>query len=186
MYLSDQDIRNMLLSGKLIKSWSEGEEGAAPEVLEEAIQPASLDLRLDDNVLIVHRHENHFRKVEKDRDGYFVFKPGPFYLGSTMEVVKIPDTLLARVDGRSTIGRAGMRVHSTAGFIDPGFEGHITLEIDVLREVKLKPGTRICQISFAVLHTPALRPYGYEGRGSAYQGQRGPTPGKLGPFVKGE
>lgn len=149
------------------------------------VQPASVDLRLGNEVLRCGPWNSEFLIHEQQPDGTWLFQPGVFYLAATIERVSIPVDMLARVDGRSSWGRAGLRVHATAGFIDPGFVGSITLEIDVIRPVSVPAGARICQISFARMIGAALTPYG-EGRGSAYQDQPAgvPVTGRYGPHRK--
>src|SRR5204862_4997884 len=117
--------------------------------------------------------------VEIDDDP-FILHPGEFVLGSTLERVRLPDDLVARLEGKSSLGRLGLLIHSTAGFIDPGFDGHITLELSNVASlpITLYPGMRIGQISFLAMTTPADHPYGSGPLGSKYQGQRGPTPSR--------
>lgn len=181
MILSDRDIRARLDQGDL-----------AIDPLEDPalqIQPASVDLRLDAR-FIVYRlpHvpvidprmpstlESYTTEVQIADGEPFVLHPGEFALGSTIERVRIPADLVARVEGRSSFGRLAVVVHATAGFIDPGFEGQITLELANLGRcaVLLYPGTRISQIVFHTMTSPAERPYG-PARGSKYHGQSGPV-----------
>jgi dCTP deaminase len=160
------------------------------------IQPSTVDLRLGrifyrmadtarTNTRINPRiavADDFFRCEEVEGGKPFVLKPGPenFVLGQTMEYVSVPDALVGFVDGRSSYGRWGLRIHSTAGLIDAGFQGIITLEIslDSVYEMEIYPGDRICQIRFEQLDQPARRPYGHESRGSKYQGQVGTTPSR--------
>jgi len=160
------------------------------------IQPASVDLRLGDTFMVYPRDgipQNVYTNeivdglmepltLPPDSSGFTLF-PGSQYfcLATTMEYVALPIDLVARVDGRSSLGRLGLRVHSTAGFIDPGFQGCITLEMDVVgrNPIVLNPGMRVCQISFDRLDTPSRRPYG-PARGSKYQGQTTTTPSRIG------
>ena len=118
--------------------------------------------------------------VELSEDDCFMLHPGEFVLGSTAERIGVPDDLVARIEGKSSLGRLGLLIHSTAGFIDPGFHGHITLELSNVATlpITLYPGMKIGQISFLVMTTPADHPYGSSGTGSKYQGQRGPTPSR--------
>ena len=106
--------------------------------------------------------------------------PGEFVLGSTLERIGVPDDLVGRVEGKSSLGRLGLLIHSTAGFIDAGFDGHITLELANVASlpITLYPGMKIGQVSFMQMTTPADRPYGSGASGSKYQGQRGPTPSR--------
>ncbi len=101
-------------------------------------------------------------------------------LGSTLERVTLPDDLVARLEGKSSLGRLGLLIHSTAGFIDPGWDGHVTLELSNVANlpITIYPGMKIGQLSFVQLSEAAERPYGSEGIGSKYQGQRGPTPSR--------
>jgi dCTP deaminase len=118
--------------------------------------------------------------VEIDESGVFMLHPGEFVLGSTLERVGVPDDLVARVEGKSSLGRLGLLIHSTAGFVDAGFEGHITLELSNAANlpITIYPGMKIGQISFLEMTTPAEHPYGSATTGSKYQGQRGPTPSR--------
>ena len=120
------------------------------------------------------------RLVEVDHDEAFVLHPGEFVLGSTYEVVTLPDDVAARLEGKSSLGRLGLLTHSTAGFVDPGFTGHITLELSNVATlpIKLWPGMKIGQLCFFRLTSPSEHPYGSEKYGSRYQGQRGPTPSR--------
>jgi len=110
----------------------------------------------------------------------FMLHPGEFVLGSTLERVAVPSDLVARVEGKSSLGRLGLVIHSTAGFIDAGFDGHVTLELANLANLPmtLYPGMKIGQISFIKMTSPAEKPYGSGAKGSKYQGQRGPTPSR--------
>ncbi len=157
--------------------------------LEQQVQPASVDLRLG-NVFWMYKNKVNkhlrpinplrddaakvMRKVTKTKDDPYLLYPGHeyFVIGMTDEIVSVPDDLVGRVDGRSSLGRLGLRVHSTAGFIDPGFTGRVTLEIDAVGSYPLWliPGMRVCQISFETMTSPAVRPYG-ESRGSKYVGK---------------
>lgn len=157
MILSDTDIIAALADGTIVI-----------EPLDDCdmqIQPASVDLRLFDGL-----------KTQHGRPRGWVLHPGDFALGCTIERVRVPNDMVCRVEGRSSLGRVGLAVHITAGFCDPGFDGQITLEFANLGEepVTLSPGMRICQIVFHRLSSPAARPYGYQ-RGSKYQYQTGPT-----------
>ena len=182
MILSDRSIKEQLAAGRLVI------EPFDPTL----VQPSSADLRLDRRFLVFRntrrayldvkeRADDLMETVEPEGDEPIVLHPSEFILGSTVEVVTIPDDLVARLEGRSSVGRLGIVIHSTAGYIDPGFSGQITLEIANLANipVRLYPGMRIAQISFARMTTPADTPYGRRGLGSKYQGQGAPTPSRL-------
>ncbi len=186
MILSDGDIRRRLDEGDL-----QIEPLSDPEM---QIQPASVDLRLGTEFVVYKLpHVSCIDTADPDTtDGYtetvsvddregFILHPGEFVLGSTREWVRIPDDLVARVEGRSSIGRLAVVVHATAGFIDPGYEGNITLELSNLGRVavKLYPGMRISQLVFQQMTDTAERPYGPD-RGSKYFGQTGPVASRIG------
>jgi dCTP deaminase len=152
------------------------------------VQPASVDLRLGDSFRVFHNHRataidlrdppsNLTEEVVMPAGEAFVIHPGEFCLGRTLEWVQIPDDIVARIEGKSSLGRLGLIVHATAGFCDPGFEGTLTLELNNLTRVpiRLYPGLPIAQLSFMTLDRAALRPYGSPGLGSHYQGQRAAT-----------
>ena len=154
----------------------------------EMIQPSSIDVRLDRMFRVFENHkyphidpsieqEDLTRLVEPEGDNPFILHPGEFVLGSTLEVVSLPDDLAGRLEGKSSLGRLGLLTHSTAGFIDPGFSGHITLELSNVATlpIKLFPGMKIGQLCIFRLSSPADHPYGSDKYGSRYQGQRGPT-----------
>jgi len=179
--LSDGDLRKELAAGRL---------GLAP--LDEAmIQPSSVDVRLDrffrvfNNTKYTHidprqQQDDLTTLVETVDDEPFVLHPGEFVLGSTFEAVNLPDDLAGRLEGKSSLGRLGLLTHSTAGFIDPGFTGHITLELSNVANlpITLWPGMKIGQLCLFRLTSPAENPYGTAAAGSRYQGQRGPTPSR--------
>ena len=155
------------------------------------LQPSSFDVRLDrlfrlfDNhkyaVIDPAEHQPELtRLVETRGDEPFILHPGEFVLGSTYEVVTLPDDVAARLEGKSSLGRLGLLTHSTAGFIDPGFSGHVTLELSNVATlpIKLWPGMKIGQLCFFRLSSASEHPYGSEKYGSRYQGQRGPTPSR--------
>jgi len=186
MILSDGDIRERLEQGEL-----ELEPIRDPD---QQFQPASVDLRLGQEFVVYNlphvscidtadpaTTEGYTETVRVDEGDGFILHPGEFVLGSTLEWVRLPDDLVARVEGRSSIGRLAVVVHATAGFIDPGFEGRITLELSNLGRVavKLYPGMRISQLVFHEMTRPADRPYGPE-RGSKYFGQEGPVASRIG------
>lgn len=162
----------MISDGGIRKALNNGELFISPLPDDFQFQPASVDLRLDGEVLeplTGIRHEFYHTPIK--------IPPGKQLLGSTIETVYIPDNMIARVEGKSTWGRKFITIHSTAGFIDPGFEGGITLEImnQGPAPVELEYGALICQISFDWLDEPALRPYGHPELRSKYQHQQGPT-----------
>lgn len=133
------------------------------------IQPCSIDLHLGPSLKTIQGHEYNLEK------GILELEPGEFILGSTTEYVEIPDDLVATVDGKSSLGRLGITAHVTAGYIDAGFKGNITLEIANLSNESfyLKKGMKICQIRFTTLTTPVDKPYGHESLGSHYQNSKG-------------
>jgi dCTP deaminase len=155
------------------------------------VQPSSVDVRLDRFFRVFENHRyphidpseeqpDLTRLVEPDGDEPFILHPGEFVLGSTYELVTLPDDVAARLEGKSSLGRLGLLTHSTAGFIDPGFSGHVTLELSNVATlpIKLWPGMKIGQLCFFRLSSPAEHPYGSSKYGSRYQGQRGPTPSR--------
>jgi len=176
--LSDRDLRAEIVSGRV-----------RLEPYDEAmVQPSSVDVRLDKYFRLFDNHKYPFidpaedqpdltRLIEIERDEPFILHPGEFVLGSTFEVVTMPDDLAARLEGKSSLGRLGLLTHSTAGFIDPGFSGHVTLELSNVATlpIKLWPGMRVGQLCFFRLSSPTENPYGSAKYGSRYQGQRGPT-----------
>lgn len=178
MLLSDRDIRAELDSGRISLDPYE------PDM----IQPSSIDVRLDRFFRLFDNHKypvidpaqdqpDLTRLVETEGDEPFVLHPGEFVLGSTYESVALPDDVAARLEGKSSLGRLGLLTHSTAGFIDPGFTGHVTLELSNVATlpIQLWPGMKIGQLCFFRLSSPAENPYGSSVYGSRYQGQRGPT-----------
>jgi dCTP deaminase len=181
MLLSDRDIKAELDTGRLaLEPYDVG-----------LVQPSSIDVRLDrffrvfNNSRYTHidpaeQQDELTTLVEPDGDEAFVLHPGEFVLGSTLEIVSLPDDLAGRLEGKSSLGRLGLLTHSTAGFIDPGFSGHITLELSNVANlpIMLWPGMKIGQLCLFRLSTPAEYPYGSEIYGSRYQGQRGPTPSR--------
>jgi deoxycytidine triphosphate deaminase len=180
--LSDRSIKKALASGRL---------GIEP-LDEQAIQPASVDLRLDSVFRVFRVTSRPYVDVAQDVDDLtelveisaeepFVIHPGSFCLGSTLETVTIPNDIVARVDGKSSLGRLGLLVHATAGYVDPGWTGKLTLELSNQSQmpIALYYGMRIAQISFIELTTPVDRPYGSAELGSKYQGQTGPTPSRI-------
>src|SRR3954463_9658015 len=155
------------------------------------LQPSSVDVRVDRYFRVFHNarypyidvkqpQEELTEQVEVDGDQPFILHPGEFVLGSTLERVRPPDDLVARLEGKSSLGRLGLLIHSTAGFIDPGFDGHVTLELSNVANlpITIYHGMKIGQISFMQMTEPASMPYGSSALGSKYQGQRGPTPSR--------
>jgi len=158
---------------------------------EAMVQPSSIDFRLDRYFRVFENHRyphidpaadqsDLTRMVEPVGEEPFILHPGEFVLGSTLEVVTLPDDLAARVEGKSSLGRLGLLTHATAGFVDPGFSGHVTLELANVATlpIKLYPGMKIGQFCFFRLTSPSEHPYGSAKYGSRYQGQRGPTPSR--------
>jgi dCTP deaminase len=179
--LSDKDIRTELESGRVgIEPYDQA-----------MIQPSSIDVRLDRFFRVFENHKyphidpsieqpDLTRLVEPEGDDAFILHPGEFVLASTYEVITLPDDVAARLEGKSSLGRLGLLTHSTAGFIDPGFSGHVTLELSNVATlpIKLFPGMKIGQVCLFRLSSPAEFPYGSSKYGSRYQGQRGPTPSR--------
>ncbi|MDR3107519.1 MAG: dCTP deaminase [Bifidobacteriaceae bacterium] len=178
MLLSDRDIAAQIDSGRISLDPFDAT----------MIQPSSVDVRLDRYFLLFDNHlcavidpaeaqPELTRALDVPADQPFILHPGEFALGSTYERVKLDDAIAARLEGKSSLGRLGLLTHSTAGFIDPGFEGHVTLELSNVSTlpIKLWPGMKIGQMCFFQLSSPAARPYGSGAAGSRYQGQRGPT-----------
>lgn len=186
MILSDRDILARLKKGDLVVDPLDD-----PDV---QVQPASIDLRLGHEFLVFRNPHIPFidprdpqspditERITIPGTGVFILHPGEFTLGTTLERVRIPADLVAKVEGRSSLGRLAIVVHATAGFIDPGFEGHITLELSNLGRVPvaLHPRMRVSQIALHQMTGPADRPYGHPTRKSKYQGQRGPQPSRMG------
>ena len=181
MLLSDRDLRKELDDGRLELDPFDAA----------MIQPSSIDVRLDryfrvfDNTKYTHidpslQQDELTSLREVPGDEPFVLHPGEFVLGSTFELVSLPDDLAGRLEGKSSLGRLGLLTHSTAGFIDPGFTGHITLELSNVANlpITLWPGMKIGQLCLFRLSSPADHPYGSQRAGSRYQGQRGPTPSR--------
>ena len=181
MLLSDRDLRKELDAGRL------GIDPFDPAM----VQPSSIDVRLDrffrvfDNSKYTHidpqlQQDELTSMVEKEGDEPFVLHPGEFVLASTFEVVSLPDDIAGRLEGKSSLGRLGLLTLSTAGWIDPGFSGHVTLELSNVATlpIKLWPGMKIGQLCLFRTSSPAEHPYGSPVYGSRYQDQRGPTPSR--------
>jgi dCTP deaminase len=181
--LSDRTLREKLAARRIVV-----------EPFDDAlVQPSSIDVRISNLFRVFRNHTAGVIDVKQDLTGLteliempadgsaaFMLHPGEFVLGSTLERVGVPDDLVGRVEGKSSLGRLGLMIHSTAGFIDAGFDGHITLELANVASlpITLYPGMKIGQVSFMQMTTPADRPYGKGAAGSKYQGQRGPTPSR--------
>lgn len=171
MFLSDRDITSAIETGMLVV------EPTSPSM----VQPASLEVRLAAQMRLVEPDGSH-TSVELTDGAHLVMPPGARVLASTMERVVLPANMLAKFEGKSTLGRRWLLTHVTAGFIDPGFAGTITLELANIgpHDLQLEPGQRIGQLAFAWLTTSAVRPYGHPELGSHYQHQDGPTPAHSG------
>ena len=179
MVLSDRSIKEALHEGRIVLRPLDPAD----------IQPASVDLHLDRKVLVFSNSRQPYIDVKESMDELtemveipdekhpFILHPGEFVLGSTIEHIELPDDLVARLEGKSSLGRIGLVIHSTAGFVDPGWKGNLTLELSNLARlpITLYYGMKIGQISFLRLTTPAERLYGSESLGSKYQGQTEPT-----------
>jgi dCTP deaminase len=176
--MSDRDIRASIEAGEI---------GLEPLDMS-LLQPSSFDVRIDrffrlfDNHKYAHidpseQQDDLTRLIEVAPDEPFILHPGEFVLGSTYEFVKLPDNVAARLEGKSSLGRLGLVTHSTAGFVDPGFNGHVTLELSNMATlpIKLWPGMKIGQLCFFQLSSPSETPYGSDKYLNRYQGQRGPT-----------
>jgi len=182
MIFSDRTIKESLASGRI----------SIDPYDDTCLQPSSIDLRVDRFFRVFENHryphidprtrqEDLTTIVETPPGEAFVLHPGEFVLGSTLERVHLGDDVVARLEGKSSLGRLGLLIHSTAGFVDAGFEGHLTLELSNVANlpIAIHPGMRIGQISFYQMTTPADHPYGSKEAGSKYQGQRGPTPSRV-------
>jgi dCTP deaminase len=182
LVLSDHSIAEALASGRLI----------VDPIAEDALQPASVDIRLDRHFRVFRNHRQAYIDIREPHDELtelesiaddepFVLHPGEFVLGSTLERVRLANDIVARVEGKSSLGRLGLLVHATAGYVDPGWDGQLTLELSNVATlpIRLYFGMKIGQLSFQDLSTPADRPYGHPGLKSRYQGQTGPTASRL-------
>lgn len=182
MIFSDRSIREAIAGGRIhIDPYDEA-----------MVQPSSIDLRCDSVFRVFENHkyalidpkapqEDLTVTVSATEGQPFILHPGEFVLGSTLEVIGLADDVVARLEGKSSLGRIGLLIHSTAGFIDPGFRGQVTLELSNVANlpIAIYPGMKIGQVSFYELSTPADHPYGSPGAGSKYQGQSGPTPSRI-------
>jgi dCTP deaminase len=181
MILSDRDILKRIRNKSIIVS----------PFVRKNLQPSTLDVRLAREIRVFNNYEvglidvkkpvNVSRTIKLKRNGEFVLHPGEFILGSTVEKIALPDDIAAKIEGRSSLGRLGLIIHATAGYIDPGFSGFITLEISNISRlpIRLYAGMRIGQISFIKMSSPVMNPYGSKTLGSKYQNQEGPTASKV-------
>jgi dCTP deaminase len=180
--LSDRSIREEIEAGRIVI------EPFDPE----CVQPSSVDLHVDAGFRTFHNARYPFIDVKRPMDDLtelvqvgegeaFILHPGEFVLGSTRERIVLPDDLVARLEGKSSLGRLGLLIHSTAGYVDPGWDGYLTLELSNVANlpITIYPGMKIGQISFFRLTSSADAPYGSKATGSKYQGQRGPTPSRF-------
>lgn len=181
MILSDRDIRAAIEAGRI----------SIDPFDPASVQPSSIDLHVDRYFRTFHNARYPYIDVKKPMDGLtelvdvkvdepFILHPGEFVLGSTLESVSLPDDLVARLEGKSSLGRLGLLIHSTAGFVDAGWSGHLTLELSNVANlpITIYPAMKIGQISFYKMSSPADNPYGSKKVGSKYQGQEGPTPSR--------
>ncbi len=189
MILSDRSIREEISKGRIeIDPFDDA-----------CVQPSSIDLHVDRRFRTFHNARYPYidvkaempdltELVEVEEKVPFILHPGEFVLGSTLERVRLPDDLVARLEGKSSLGRLGLLIHSTAGYVDPGWDGYLTLELSNVANlpITIYPGMKIGQISFFRLTTAADVPYGSAVRGSKYQGQRGPTASRFFEEFAGE
>src|SRR5881296_3621390 len=181
MVLSDLTIKEEIAAGRLVFDPYD----------ESLVQPSSVDMRVDRSFRVFNNSrypyidvrqpmENLTELVTVEDDEPFILHPGEFVLGQTLERVRLPDDLVARLEGKSSLGRLGLLIHSTAGYVDPGWDGHVTLELSNVANlpITIYVGMKIGQLSFVQLTEPAERPYGAAALGSKYQGQAGPTPSR--------
>lgn len=182
MILSDRSIKESIASGRIVITPYD----------EELVQPASIDIRLDGRFLVFRNYKHSCidpkalqddltEMVTVEEGEPFIVHPGEFILGNTVERIQLGNDLVARLEGKSSLGRLGLIVHATAGYVDPGFDGNITLELSNVANlpIRLYPGMKVGQISFFAMTTPADRPYGSPGLGSKYKGQTAPTASKM-------
>lgn len=188
-------VRAVILSDRSLREQIESDRIVIDPFDESLVQPSSIDVRISNLFRVFRNHTRAVIDVKADTrdltelveipadengvgDDAFMLHPGEFVLGSTLERIGVPDDLVGRVEGKSSLGRLGLLIHSTAGFIDAGFDGHITLELANVASlpITLYPGMKIGQVSFMQMTSPADHPYGQGAAGSKYQGQRGPTP----------
>jgi dCTP deaminase len=182
MVLSDRTIKAQLAVGRIVIS----------PLDENDIQPSSVDLHVDRKFRVFRGQRHPYidvrapmvdltELVEIPDDQPFILHPGEFVLGSTLEHIGLPDDLVARLEGKSSLGRLGLLIHSTAGYVDPGWNGNLTLELSNVANlpITIYYGMKIGQISFIQMTTPVDRPYGSESLGSRYYGQTDPTPSRF-------
>lgn len=182
MVLSDHDIKQGIKNGKIIIDPLDSAD----------IQPSSVDLHLDHRFQVFHNSRYAFIDVRKPMDDLmdlveisddqpFILHPGEFVLGSTIENITLSNDIVARLEGKSSLGRLGLLIHSTAGYVDPGWQGRLTLELSNVANlpITLYQGMKIGQLSFLELSSPAENPYGSKAVGSRYRGQDGPTPSRF-------
>lgn len=182
MILSDHSIKESIAAGRI----------AITPYDEALVQPASIDIRLDGRFLVFRNYKyscidpkapqpDLTEMIEVGHDEPFIVHPGEFILGNTIERIALGNDLVARLEGKSSLGRLGLIVHATAGYIDPGFDGNITLELSNVANlpIRLYPGMKVGQISFFAMTTPADRPYGHPSLGSKYKGQTVPTASRM-------
>ena len=182
MVLSDRDIRAEIEAGRIVIDPYDAE----------MVQPSSVDVRVDNRFRVFHNARYPYIDVRQPMDDLtelvevhdgepFILHPGEFVLGQTLERVTLPEDLVARLEGKSSLGRLGLLIHSTAGYVDPGWRGNLTLELSNVANlpITIYPGMKIGQISFFRLTSAAENPYGSTAAGSKYQGQRGPTPSRF-------
>ena len=182
MVLSDHTIKEELAKGRIV----------IDPLGEGCIQPASVDVHLDNQLLVFRNSRRAYIDVREDMDDLtemvhvekdtpFMLHPGEFVLASTLENIELPDDLVARLEGKSSLGRIGLLIHSTAGYVDPGWKGHLTLELSNVSNlpVTLYYGMKIGQLSYVRLTTPADNLYGSKALGSKYQGQTAPTASRI-------
>ena len=182
MIFSDRSIKDAIASGRIIIDPYD----------KTMVQPSSVDVRCDRFFRVFENHryahidpkapqDDLTAMVEAAEEDPFILHPGEFVLGATLEVVGLPDDVVARLEGKSSLGRLGLLIHSTAGFIDPGFKGQVTLELSNVANlpITIYPGMKIGQISFYQMTSPAEHPYGSPELGSKYQGQTGPTASRM-------
>jgi dCTP deaminase len=182
MVLSDRTIKEQLAEGRIVV-----------DPLDPAdIQPSSIDLHLGDDFQVFRNSRYPYIDPSREQEGLmervtataeepFVLHPGEFVLGTTVERIALPIDIVARLEGKSSLGRLGLLIHSTAGYVDPGWDGQITLELSNVANlpIVLRPGMKIGQVSFSLMTSPVDRPYGSEGLGSKYQHQKGASPSKM-------